>query len=124
MKFLKNPKQLILIDILGASVTAALLFIVIKNFNHFFGVDLYKINALAIIALSICWFGIICWFAIRKFWKPLLYILATFNLLYCLITIWVLYSSTNLTTYGILYFSSEIAIILTLAFFEIRTARR
>src|SRR5690606_36523849 len=101
-----------------------LLLIVIKNFNHFFGVDLYKINALAIIALSICWFGIICWFAIRKFWKPLLYILATFNLLYCLITIWVLYSSTNLTTYGILYFSSEIAIILTLAFFEIRTARR
>lgn len=124
MKFLKNPKKLILIDILGALTTTFLLFLVVKNFNHFFGVDLFEINILAIIALSICWFGIVCWFANRKFWKPLFYTLAIFNLLYCLITVLVLYSSTNLTIYGILYFSSELAIILTLAFIEIKTARR
>lgn len=124
MKFLKNPKQLILIDILGALVTAIMLLIVVKNFNHFFGVGIYEINILAIIALSLCCFGIVCWFTTHKFWKPLLYILAIFNLLYCFITILILNSSSNLTIYGILYFTIEIAIILSLVFSEIRTAQR
>ncbi|GAA4769207.1 hypothetical protein GCM10023230_18920 [Flavobacterium hankyongi] len=116
MKFLKNPKQLILIDILGASVTTVLLFIVVKNFNQFFGVDIYEINTLAIIALSICCFGVVCWFTNKKFSKPLLYTLAIFNLLYCLITIIILNSSTNLTIYGVLYFTIEVVIIISLAF--------
>ena len=124
MNFIKNPKRLLLIDILGALITTILLLLVVKNFNQFFGITPSQINTLAIIAFLICSFGTVCWFKNKKNWKPILLILASFNLLYCLTTFWVLNSSTNLTIYGIVYFLIEILIILVLAFLEIKIALR
>jgi O-antigen/teichoic acid export membrane protein len=124
MNFIKKPKLLLLIDILGALITTILLLLVVKNFNQFFGVTFSQINTLAIIAFSICSYGAACWVTHKKNWKPILLVLASLNLLYCLITFLVLNSSANLTIYGNLYFLIEIVIILVLAFFEIRTALR
>ncbi|WP_172280545.1 hypothetical protein [Chryseobacterium sp. LAM-KRS1] len=124
MNNIKNPKLLLLIDAFGALVTTILLFFVVRNYHHFFGIDPSKITTLAIIAFLICCYSMVCNFVNKKFWKPLLFILASFNLLYCLFTVVTLYSSTFLTIYGILYFFVEIVIISVLALFEIKTARR
>ncbi len=124
MNFIKQTKRLLIIDIFGALITTTLLLLVVNNFNHFFGVTSSQINILAIISFLICSYGIVCWLTTKKNWKLLLLILALFNLIYCLTTVFVLNSSTGLTIYGILYFFIEIVIILVLAFLEIKTALR
>ena len=124
MNFIKQPKRLLLIDVLGAFITTILLLFVLKEFNQFFGVDVSQINILATAACLVCVFGTSCLFTVTKKWKQCLLLLATLNILYCIATVVILNAGSDLTNYGKLYFFTEIVIILALAIIETKTALR
>ncbi len=117
------PKKLFLIDSLGALVTAFFLFIVLKDFNEYFGMPITILNYLSSIAACLCIYSITCFVIIKKNWIPFIRIISTANILYCILTIGliILYQS-QLTIFGKAYFLGEIAIILGLVYIELNVA--
>ena len=66
-----------------------------------------------------------CYVLLNEHWKPYLKMIAFANLLYCCLTIGlVLYWNKALTNLGLLYFLSEVGIVITLALVELKTASR
>ncbi len=117
------PKKLFLIDSLGALVTAFFLFIVLKDFNEYFGMPITILNYLSSIAACLCIYSITCFVIIKKNWIPFIRIISTANLLYCILTIsLIIFYHHQLTIFGIAYFLGEIAIILGLVYIELNVA--
>ena len=120
---LLQSKKIFLIDSLGAAISAFLLGVVLIRFESAFGMPakiLYFLSATA------CFFAIyasMSYFLTRGNWKSHLKFISLANLIYCFITLVLLiYFNKILTPWGLLYFLAEIAVIMTLAIFEIKTA--
>jgi hypothetical protein len=120
--FISNIHQLFLIDSIGAilSVMAAL---TVAQFDSLFGIPaplLYKLVILGS-CFSLCSF--LCFFIKVKKRRFYMKLFATFNLLYCCLTAGlIVYLCQSLTILGLLFFISEIIIIVVLAFIELKTA--
>ncbi len=126
MKFLtNNTRNIFLIDGSGALLTAALLLGVVNTFENLFRIPANTLYVLASIALllSACSF---CFYSLAaEKWKQLLKIIIACNILYCCITLAMIYTlSGTITTLGIVYFLIEIGVILTLVIVELQTLRR
>ena len=118
-----KPKQLFLIDGLGAFVSAFLLGIILVNFESFFGMPREVLYPLAIIPCVFAVYSFFCFFRIPEKWRSFLKIIAIANLLYCCLTMsLVIYFYSELTVLGLLYFVLELAIILFLVFIELKMA--
>lgn len=124
-KITLSPKILFLIDGLGALLSAFLLGIVLANLEPTFGMPvkiLYFLSALA------CLFALYSFWNFWKFketWKPYLRVIATVNLMYCLLTAsLVIYFRQELTTWGWLYFLLEMVVIIGLVVVEFKTASK
>ena len=125
LQFIKKPKNIFLIDGIGALLTALLLFFMLRNFNTFFGLSKSVLKDLSLLALVFSFYSISCYLLVNNNWKSFLKIICTANILYCLLTIGILfYHYDNITILGIAYFLGEIAIITGLVFLEIRTIRK
>ena len=115
-------KQVILIDGIGALVTALLLSLVLAQFEAVFGMPKQTLSILAAIA---CCFAIYSWFGyffVDLNWRPYLKGIALANILYCLTTlVLVIYLYQSLTWLGVAYFLGEMGIILTLVYVEFQT---
>ncbi len=112
-----------LIDGLGALVSALLLGIVLVQFNDLFGMPVKVLYPLADIALAFCVYSLACYLLVKKKAKPYLQLIAVLNLLYCLLTIiLVFYHHNTLSVLGYLYFVGEIIIITLLAYIEFSVA--
>ena len=62
---------------------------------------------------------------IKKNGKPYLKIIAYINLIYCGLTLGlILYFNSELTNLGLIYFFSELAVIITLAIVELKSASK
>ena len=106
-------------DALGAAVTAFSLFIVLRNYYTCFGMPEYMLTYLSLIALSFCMYSTACFFLLKDNWTPFLRAISIANLIYCILTIVLLYIYfQELTTLGLAYFIIEILIILTLLYVE------
>lgn len=121
-KIALSPQTLFLIDGLGALLSAFLLGIVLTYFESTFGMPhkvLYFLSAFA------CLFALYSFWNYWKFkenWKPYLRVIATVNLLYCLLTAsLVIYFRQELTTWGCLYFLLEMMVIIGLVVLEFKT---
>ena len=80
---------------------------------------------LSLIALIYSIYSFVCYLKIRTTWRPFLKGIAIANLTYCLITIVVMVSLHSQITYlGILYFSSEVIIILGLVILELKVVSK
>lgn len=115
----QKPRTLFFIDSLGALLTALLLFLVLRNFNDYFGIPKTVVTYLSAIALCFCIYSTVCYFFIKGNWKPFLIGISIANLLYCILSIIVIiFHYSQLTTIGKSYFFVEIIIICTLVYIE------
>ena len=118
-----DPKKLFLIDSIGALTTAFLLFIVLRNFNEYFGMPERISTYLAVIAVCFCIYSTTCFFVIKAKWTTFIKGISIANLLYCILTIGlIIFYHPQLTTIGIVYFLGEIAIICGLVYIELNVA--
>jgi len=131
-KILKNiinylagrPKTLFLIDGLGAMLTAFLLFVVLRNFNEYFGMPKTILTYLSGIAACFCIYSTTCFFFLTRYWTAFISGISIANLLYCILTMGLLIIYyPQLTIIGTTYFLLEIAIIIGLIYVEFNVAR-
>ena len=118
-----KPKKLLLIDSIGALTTAFLLFIVLRNFNEYFGMPERILTYLSVFAVCFCIYSTTCLFIIKANWTPFIKGISIANLLYCVLTIGlVIFYNSQLSIIGIAYFLGEIAIICGLVYIELNVA--
>ncbi len=120
-----QPKQLFLIDSVGALISAIMLGLVLTTFEEWFGMPSRALYLLALLA------GLFFLYSYSRYrinserWRPYLKVIAIINLLYCFLTLnLVVYFYSSLTVLGLVYFVGEIVIILALAVIELKTAAR
>ena len=117
--FKNQPTQIFLIDGLGAIVSALLLFLILGNFEFFFGMRKSVIDKLAILPIAFSIYSLSCYFINAKNWRVLLKIIAVANILYCCLSFGLVINQyEHITIYGILYFLIEKMIVITLALIE------
>jgi hypothetical protein len=125
LNFIVKPKNIFLLDGFGALLTTLLIFFVLRTFNDFFGLSQNILKYLAALALVFSIYSISCYFLVNDNWKSFLKIICTANILYCVLTILlVFYHYQNISIYGIAYFLGEIAVIAGIVFLEIKTIKQ
>lgn len=120
----EKPKTLFLLDSLGAFFTAFILFIVVRNLNHYFGMPETVLTYLSVIASIFCFYSAVCFLFLKENWIVSIRIISIANLLYCSLTTGlVIKYLPSLTKLGTGYFLLEIMIIAFLGLIEIKVAR-
>ena len=120
-----NPKKLMLIDSIGAFISATLLFIILSFFKEEFGLPKNILYLLFGMACLFFIYSICCFYLVDKRWRIFLSIIAVVNLLYCLLTaILLIIYFNSVTTLGYIYFVLEILIIYCLAYIEIKIVNK
>ena len=116
-----KTKTVFLIDSFGASLTAILLFLVLKPFNEYFGMPTEILTILCILALILVIYSFTCFAFSGNNSHKLLKIIIVVNLTYCLLTLGlVIFFYNKLTILGITYFFGEILIICGIVYIEIK----
>jgi len=124
-QFVKKPKTLFLMDSIGAFLTALILFAVLRNFNHYFGMPKTILTLLLAIAVCLCMYSAACFLLLKEKWPLYIRIISFANLLYCVLTVILLFIYyEQLTALGLIYFLGETAIILLLVYIELRAATK
>lgn len=118
--FSKMPKNIFLLDALGAALTTSSLFVIVRNLNIYFGVPKHILTYLSLIALVFCIYSTTCFFFLKSNWTPFLRLISIANIFYCLLTMVLTYIYFNeLTKLGLTYFLIEIVIVITLVYIEL-----
>ena len=124
-QFIAKPKNIFLIDAVGALLTFTLLFLVLRTFNSLFGLSKTSFEYLSLLAFIFFLYSITCFFLAKNNWKLYLKIICTANTLYCILIFGILIGNyENISMLGVAYFLGEIAVIAGLVFFEIKTIRK
>ena len=119
----EKQKRLFLIDSLGAILTAFFLFVIMRQFNGYFGMPKTVLTYLSLIAICFCIYSTTCFLFLKGRWTPFIRLIGIANLLYCALTIGLLIKYYSLLTIiGITYFLIEIIIIYVLSYVELRVA--
>ena len=118
-----TAKKLFLLDALGALLTALNLAIVLPFFQEYIGMPIASLYSLAVIASLFFCYSILCYKYLPSKWPIFLIAIAVANLLYCPLTIWVLFNNwEGLKPLGQAYFAVEFTVIMVLAAFELSFA--
>lgn len=119
-----NPagrKRFFLVDSAGAFVTTILLFFVLRAFNDKIGISREVLTYLSIFSGMICIYSLVCFLFVTNNWRPFLGLIVFANILYCCLTIALIaFYASMITTWGVLYFTVEVSIIVGLVFTEIK----
>ncbi len=119
----QNPEKLILVDGLGALLSAFSLGILLPAFQPYFGMPVSVLYVLAIFPVFFALYDFTCYARKPQNWALFIRIIAVANLLYCCLSIsLLLYHFTQLTSLGGIYFILELIIVITLAIFELQVA--
>ena len=119
------PRQLFLIDGLGALLSAFMLGIVLVQLESYFGMPRPLLYRFAGIALVFSSYSLICYWRLKQRWNVYLFLIAFANLSYCCLTgVYLLLLWDQLTILGLFYFIIEILIVVLLAGIEISVAAR
>ena len=120
-----NPKKLLLLDGIGAIVSAFLLGIVLTQLNDLVGIPIPTLYFLAFLP---CLFAIFDFYHYQKNNNQVatpLRIIAILNLLYCCLSIGLgIYHFETITFLGWFYIVVEVMIVVGIAVWEIRVAGR
>jgi hypothetical protein len=112
----RSAEDLLLIDGLGALVSAGLLLGVVRPFASFFGMPEQSAFNLGVVAVLISLFSLGSRFLLKRATPGLLRTIAVVNTAYVLLTLVVLISAAEtVKAAGWLYFGGEMLIILVLA---------
>jgi len=119
-----TPRQLLLMDGLGALLSAFLLGVVLVKWEHLIGMPRPTLYFLAFLPCLFAVYDFYCYFKINKGLATWLKYIAYANLTYCLISlILATQHHEQLTKLGWFYFIFEIIIVVGLAIFELKTAK-
>lgn len=120
-----NPKQIFLIDSIGALLTASILFSMAIGYPGFLGMPAHILFLLAAIAVTFAVYSFCCFQFLPVYWRPYLKAIMLANTMYCILTAVLVYTFRhNITSWGLLYFTGEILVILVLVFFENKLLRK
>jgi len=123
--FSQKQKTLFLIDSIGALLTAFFLYVVMRQFNYYFGMPNQDLTLLSIVAICFFLYSMLCLIILKRNRGPFIKVIGIANLLYCLLTIGMLFKYHHvLTVIGETYFLIEIVIISLLSYVEISVARK
>jgi hypothetical protein len=118
-----NARNFLLIDALGAMLSAFLLGVVLVEFENFFGMPFNVLCLLSLIACVFAGYSFIAYLRVKANAGRYLRIIAYANLAYCLLTLLLtIYFFFELSAFGSFYFLSEITVIVILAILEFRCA--
>ena len=121
----KKPKNIFLIDGVGALVTALIIYFILNPYNEYIGLSSEVLIFLSVVAFAFCIYSISCFFLLKHHWQPFLKIIILANAMYCLTTISVLlYCQKTVTTLGLFYFIGEIIVIGTLILVEMKLLKK
>lgn len=124
-KIESQPKNILLLDGIGAIVSTIILFIIYFFYRKTFGLEEKMFFPLAVFAVSLSIFSISCFCFLSKNFIKLLKIISVANLVYCLlILIFLINFEKELTIVGKIYFSVELIVISLLVFLEIKLIRK
>ncbi|WP_299681731.1 hypothetical protein [uncultured Dokdonia sp.] len=120
-----SPRRLLLIDGLGAILSAFMLGIVLVKLESMFGIPPSTLYFLAILPVFFALFDFYCYQRKSNSLGRCLKMIAILNLLYCCLSVGIaFYHIETITIIGWLYILIEILIIITLAVFELKVAKR
>jgi hypothetical protein len=120
-----SPRTLFAIDGVGALFSAFLLGVVLIQFEETFGMPRKALYVLATLPVGFALYDLFCYRFLKRNPKPFLRAIAIANLLYCCLSIgFVVHHFSQLTIWGLLYFGSELLIVLVLAVIELKVASR
>ncbi|HKK77518.1 MAG TPA: hypothetical protein VJ953_20730 [Saprospiraceae bacterium] len=120
-----EPRQLFLLDALGATLSTILLGAVLTTFNPIFGMPVSILRVLAGIAALYALYSFWQYFRFPEKWSFFLRVIALANIFYCGLTLHlVLRHYPALTLWGRAYFFGELILVLVLATVEYQTARK
>ncbi|MEO9802685.1 MAG: hypothetical protein ABJF04_05520 [Reichenbachiella sp.] len=122
-KISSNPRNLLLIDGIGALLSAFLLGVILTRFESTFGMPKKTLYILAFLPCIIVLYDLSCYFGLSKNWIPYLKTIAIANLIYACISLgMVLHHYQQLTALGLTYFLLELVIVVALASIELKVA--
>jgi hypothetical protein len=120
-----HPKKLLLIDCLGALLSAFLLGIVLVRFESSFGMPRNTLYFLSATACLFAMYSGLCYVFLKKNHASYLKWIAFANMIYCSLTLGLMfYFYKEMTLLGVIYFLVEVSIIATLAVMELRVASK
>lgn len=117
-------RRIFLIDALGAMLSTLLLFILSLH-ETTFGMPPWVIYQLIPIPFLLVLYSLTVYLLKPIRWNLFLRIIATANLIYCLVTLFlVIQFMVDLTLYGKIYFVTEMVLIIILSIFELSISRK
>jgi hypothetical protein len=123
--FTEKQKTLFLIDSIGAFMTAFSLFVIVRQFNEYFGMPKKELTYLSEIAVCLCIYSAACFLFLKGGLTPFIRFIGIANLIYCALTLGLLIKYYPLLTIlGTTYFLIEIVIISGLSYVELNVAAR
>ena len=118
-----NAKKLLLLDAFGAGITVLLLALIVEPFQERFGMPMVVLRFFSIIACIYTIYSLMSHYFGNQKHEILLKIIAFANIFYgCLIAFFVVRYFEKLTLLGMIYFSGEILLILSLVALELQIA--
>ena len=119
-----SPRQLFLLDGVGALVSALSLGLVLTRYQELIGMPLSTLRGLSVVACVFATYSLTCATLAPVRWDRFLAGIGIANLSYCAATVLLLYVySERLQPLGWGYFVAELAIVVPLAVFELSVAR-
>ncbi len=119
------PKKLFLIDGFGALVSALFLGVVLVRLEDKIGMPINVLYFLAVLPIFFAIYSFSCYFLAKEKSKPFLKGIATLNLLYCFLTVGLLFLyDHNLTSLGWTYFIAELIVLVILIGLEFKASSK
>ena len=119
-----NSKNIFLLDGFGALVSASIMGIIIAHQVSFFGLPANAAYFLAVFPCFFFVFSIYTHFSLPKDWITNLKMIIIANLLYCFISIGVVfYHFEALINIGVAYFILELIVVLIVVILELRVMK-
>ncbi|TPN88026.1 hypothetical protein [Aquimarina algicola] len=123
--FRTHPRRIFLVDALGALLSAILLFGVLAQFEHYFGMPRKVLYILSVLAFCLFGYSISCYQFIKTNRKPFLKVIIACNIVYSLISIGLIVEYFDkITELGFIYFVLELIVIGVIVFVEYRTLQK
>lgn len=121
--FVEKQKTLFLVDSVGAFMTAFFLFVVMRQYDEYFGMPERELIYLSAIAASYCIYSAACYLFVQRAIVHFMAFIGFANIIYSVVTIILMIRYYPiLTKIGVLYFMTEIVVIWALSYLELRVA--
>ena len=125
-KVLTRPGLIFVVDGLGAALSASIfLLLILLDYAHIFGIPKQVLLWLAVLPIGFALFDLSCLVREKFRTTSKIVVIAILNIGYCILSmVLICFHMNSVTSIGWLYFVSEVILVLGLAIFELKVAKR